>query len=206
MKTLALNIAILPDENTRSRAIALSQSINETTESYFTLDESSYLPHMSVYHAIYDQAVKNTLTRAVAEIAKSTLAFEIKLSEYDYFADYLFLNAEVSDALYEFHMKVLNDCNPLRSQIITDSIQELMKNKQINEQQIALVAKYGHPLTETFFRPHITLARLKDIDVMQKTIGKLPKQEITMKVKELAIVNIGEHGTCNQIFETFRFN
>lgn len=206
MKTLALNIAILPEENTRSQAIALSQSINETAESYFTLDESSYLPHISVYHAIYDQDVKNTLTKALADIAKNTSTFEIKLSEYDYFADYLFLNAYICNKLYELHMCVLEVCNPLRSQIIPESINELIKNKQINEQQIALVAKYGHPLTEKFFRPHITLTRLKDIDVMQKTIKQLPQQVITMNVKGLAIVNIGEHGTCNQIFETFRFN
>ncbi len=206
MNTLALNIAIFPDENTRSQAIALSQSINETTESYFTLDESNYLPHISVYHAIYEESVKNKLTKVVADIAKKTSAFDIRLSEYDYFADYLFLNASVSNELYELHMNLLNACNPLRSQIITDSILELIKNNQINEQQIALVTKYGHPLTEKFFRPHITLARLKDSSAVSETIEKLPKQEIAMKVNGLAIVNIGPHGTCNQIFETFQFN
>ena len=203
MKTLALNIAILPDENTRSQAITLSQSISKTAESYFVLDESSYLPHISVYHAIYEEAVKNTLTKVVAEIAKSTSAFDVRLSEYDYIADYLFLNALMSNKLYDLHMRVLDSCNPLRSQIITDSIRELIKNNQINEQQIELVAKYGHPLTEIFFQPHITLARLKDQSAMHTTIEQLPKQEITMNVKGLAIVNIGEHGTCNQVFETF---
>jgi 2'-5' RNA ligase len=206
MKTLALNIAILPDENTTNRAIALSQLTAEWTEQYFVLDRSNYVPHLSVYHAIYDQAVKSALTRVVASIVKSTSAFEIHFSAFDYFADYLFLNALMSNKLYELHMNVLDACNPLRTQIIPESINELIKNKQINEQQIALVAKYGHPLTEKFFRPHITLTRLKDIDVMQKTIEKLPKQKITMNVKGLAIVNIGEHGTCNQILETFRLN
>jgi 2'-5' RNA ligase len=206
MQTLALNIAILPDENTTNRAIALGQSVSKLAESYFNLDESNYLPHISVYHAIYDQAVKNTLIKVVADIAKNTSAFEIKLSEYDYFADYLLLNALLNDELYELHVNVLNACNPLRSQRITESINELIKNKLIDEQQIALVETYGHPLTVKYFHPHITIARLKDPSIMHKTIEKLPRQELSMKVKELAIVNIGEHGTCNQVFETFQFN
>jgi 2'-5' RNA ligase len=206
MQTLALNIAILPDENTTNRAIALSQLTAEWTEQYFVLDRSNYVPHLSVYHAIYDQAVKNTLIKVVAGIAKSTSAFEIHFSAFDYFADYLFLNALLNDELYKLHMNVLNSCSPLRSQVVPESINELIKNKQINEQQIALVAKYGHPLTVKYFHPHITIARLKDPSIMHKTIEKLPRQELSMKVKELAIVNIGEHGTCNQVFETFQFN
>jgi 2'-5' RNA ligase len=206
MKTIGLNIAILPDEKTKNRAIILSQSIAEMTKSHFVLDEFNYMPHISIYHALYEPGVRNELSKVVVDIAKRTSAFEIKLFSYDYFADYLFLNVLMCNELYDLHMSMLNSCNPLRSQIVPESINELIQKKQIDEQQIALVVKYGHPLTEKYFRPHVTLARLKDSKAVPETIEKLPKQEITMKVSGLGIANIGKHGTCNEVFETFRFN
>ncbi len=200
-ETVALNIVLLPDESTRERAIELSQLISHMTGTQYVLDEAEYIPHLSLYQALYIANNKRNVIEAVARIAQEIKPFKLIFSGYSYLAEYVYLDAVVSEELREVHQRILKDCNVFREGLIPEPIKELIRNRKLTEAQVEMTLQYGHPLTAALFQPHITLTRLQNINEMPVVLENLPKQEIKATVNQIAMVNVGQHGTCNQIFE-----
>lgn len=203
MDTTSLNVVLLLDEHTKQRLIELSQLIAQITKSYFVLDEHSYLPHLSLYQSMYKANRQKDVLNAAAQLAKQYKSLEIQLSGYSQFSGYVYLDAATDDDLIKLHEAALDSCNPLREGLIPDPIQELIANQKLDQQQAKLTIAYGHPFTKELFKPHVTLARIQDEFGIDEILKKMPMQELIMKVDQIAVTNVGEHGTCNQVFEVF---
>jgi len=70
-------------------------------------------------------------------------------------------------------------------------------------EQLSNIRKYGYPDAMSLYHPHLTLIRLKDEDIALEISETLKWNFIDIKVKEIAIFRMGEHGTCTEIVETF---
>jgi len=204
MGKIALNIVLLPDKKTKELSRSISQQLSTSLQSRFVLDDSQYLPHLSLYQAQYVESNKDKVFAAVKDIASRTDPFMVTFSGYSLFAEFIYLDAYKSKKLQSLHQQILKACDPYRQGLIPDPVRELLDAGKFNSEQAQATRKYGHPFTGQLFSPHLTLTRLETIESKTSVVlASLPQEKVTMLAKEIGIVSVNEHGTCNQIYEVF---
>ncbi len=198
-----LNIIILPDLKVSQKALELSKKISQNYETYFTLDNQNFIPHITLYQTIFPKNNVSVLKDRIQKFAKTLKPFKITISTFsvsnETWASWNFLKTE---ELMKLELQILELANPLREDLIPENLKQLVtdaKGKQETE-------NYGALLIKDRYTPHITLTRIKNPQDRKKVIDLIKeKSELSFLVDKLFLGNLGEHGTINQIVTEFPF-
>lgn len=202
MKTITLNIAILPSDNITIEAIEMSKKVANEVGSEFTLDQNRFLPHITVYQAQFSNKNMDKLKKLVQDLS-SRESFEINLDVITISHEtFLFWKCE-RDILRELQAKAIEIANPLREGLIPA---QLANVTGLSEGDKYDAKTFGALLVGPRYEPHITITRLKRKEDAEKVIGILgSSKKLSFKPKALILGYLGEHGTVTEIAESFRF-
>lgn len=203
--TIERNVVLLPEGGSKATFMRWSQLIADQYPTYFTLNPSNKLPHLSVYIGRYPARNEPLILDRVGEIVREqhlvVVSFPGQFSVYNGFIFYDAAVAENPD-LTALHQRLVTALNPLREGLIPDVIKTL-KNLPTSQQQA--LKKYGTPSAlETYF-PHITITRLINESQAEEAIKLLPNEPMTISFNSLSYTLFTEHGTCPRVLESFPF-
>lgn len=196
---ITLNIAILPDTQTRDEVIGLSKRLSESIPTHFTLNVNDLLPHITVYQAAYPIKSVEKVKRTVSGIAKNTAPFKVIMDGVSIsHHTFLFFNCIKSDKIMMLHNKIVGKANALREG-------QIIENLPIETEEDRFDAtNYGALLIGQRYSPHITLTRIKnpeDKDMALQLANRIKRVEF--EVKNLIIGELGKHGTVRNIISTY---
>lgn len=211
MKSQAINVIILPDEETEQKARELGTSLRDKFNSFYTLENKKYIPHATIYQAQYPTKNYGKIKAELEEITEGLSPFSVYISQYLNHYNYIWWNISPEQKLREVHYKILNFLSPLREGLLYSHIKKdfsgYSEGGKFTEEESENAKKYGAVIVAKLFQPHITLGKLNlDYEVQDEKIQKiLPKSEMTFEVKEICIGKMGNYGTVLEIIERFPF-
>jgi hypothetical protein len=203
-QSTSLNVVIVPPSNISNQAIELSDIVSGW-DTYFKLSESGPFPHISLYQAEFPVANIDAIRSKLLAYASAKRSFDIspisevyKLEDKDFFeVQYL-----PTDELYELHKDILELLNPLRQGLLRSRDKERFAKLSPDLQKN--LEDWGYRLTGSAFRPHLTLARLRDPENVSN--ASLPKKDFNFQVSQIGLFELGDHGTCVKMIETYKLD
>ncbi len=198
-----LNIAILPSNDIAIEAIEMSKKVANEVGSEFILDQSRFLPHITVYQAQYPNKNVEILRKLVQDLSSGE-SFEINLDAVEIsYETFLFWKCEKTDILRELQAKAIEKANPLREGLVPA---QLANVTGLSEGDKYDAKTFGALLIGPRYEPHITITRLKRKEDAEKAIRVLgSSRKLSFKPKALILGHLGQHGTVTGIIESFRF-
>jgi hypothetical protein len=206
-KNLLVNVVVVPDERTIETARRLGEILGGKYDCYYSLDDKSYIPHISVYQAQYPRKNIELVRKYTVEAAAETTSFTVEVKSYQTYYTFIFWNLLQNPSLTNLHYRLLEKLNPLREGLLMPHLTTTgyMTGEKFTEEEAEAVQKYGTIVVGKLFKPHITLARLKKVIPDEELKKVLPQTSSTFKVSSIYIGKMGDHGTVTDILETFDF-
>jgi len=196
-----VGIILLPSEEVSQAAIQLSRDVAADFKTFYVLGKESCLPHISLYHAAFPERKVPQVKRELKTLSEKFTPFSVKLSNVFWQEEgWLDLQAGKNESLVNLHRAVVQTLNPFREGSIMAS-DELAFSSYSPEEQNNLKL-YGYRHAVSLFRPHLTITRLQEGDVVS-VAQKLKGVAFTFSAKTLAMCQLGEHGTCKELLGEF---
>ena len=200
MNSIPCDIVMIPDADIANSTILLSNQL-ANRETYFTLKDGEYYPHVSLYMVQLDMDIINEIKDRLSSVAANTS--KITLNPKEYHQDWGYVDVEYerearSDAL---QMEVVHALNPIRHGLRQKDIDRLPEATGIERENILT---YGYRSVGEKFAPHITITRFadrKDIDLT--VLPDISTFEATFS--KIGIFEMGENGTCIRKIAEFDF-
>ena len=200
MNSIPCDIVLIPDDNIANTVISLSEKLGKN-DTYFTLKEGEYYPHLSLYMAQLDMSkideIKDRLSSVVVNSSKVTLNPKEFHQQWGY-VDVEYEREANSDIL---QMDVVHALNPVRDGLRQNDIDRLPEAIGLERENILT---YGYRSIGEKFAPHITITRFadrKDID-----LTALPDvSAFKASFSKIGIFEMGENGTCVRKIAEFNF-
>lgn len=203
IKSVSLNIAILPSDEAVVRAITMSKQIAESLGSEFVLGLDTLIPHVSIYQGEYPERNIDSLKSIVSDLAKEQESFEIKLNSISVsHGTFLFWNCDKTDILRNLHQEAVKLANPLREGLV---LTQLADRTELSPGDKYDVENFGSLLIGPRFTPHITITRLKKEEDAGEAISLLGVKEFSFKPKGLVLGYLGKDGTVIVVLEIYNF-
>ena len=206
-KNLIVDVVVVPDEKAVESARKLGRTLAKKYDCYFSLDDKTYIPHISVYQAQYPRKNIEIIRKYTTEIADETSSFTVEVKPYQAHYTFMWWNLLQNPSLTDLHYRLLDKLNPLREGLLMPHLTptRYVTGEKFTEEEAETVQKYGTIVAGKLFKPHITLARLKKVILDEELKKVLPQTSSTFKVSSIHIGKMGDHGTVTDILETFDF-
>ncbi|MFA9261960.1 MAG: 2'-5' RNA ligase family protein [Undibacterium sp.] len=193
------NVAIIPPEAVRERAIEMSEWI-AAEGSRFVLDDENPYPHISLYHVALDVDRVPLVITALTAGLESVRPFFLRQGPYRAVEDeWIDVSYDRYEDVMRLHTAVIEAVGDLRANQGTEKDREDFAS--LSENQRGSLLRTGW--TEAFERyvPHLTFSRLNKKDA--GIISKLPFEDFGFYVDRIGLYEMGEHGTCTRLVHEF---
>lgn len=196
MSSLPCDIVLLPSAELAQKAIEASNQ-TKRFESFFTLEDGKYYPHMSLYMFQLDEADVPRVEEVLTRVAKETKVVHARATTYSlgtgFGVGYVDPEYEVTDALRSLQDRVIESVNPIRAGMRESDSRKMQDAEGLKLENLQ---KYGYPAIGSLFRPHITLTRLKEHN--PDVLNLLPNNIDTFSgvFDRIGLFEMGENGTC----------
>ncbi|MEK7106040.1 MAG: 2'-5' RNA ligase family protein, partial [Patescibacteria group bacterium] len=158
------DVVIYPPPEIRERAISVSSYLADWG-TFFTLDdgENGPFPHISLYLTEFPLKNLGVIRANLKKYTRIIKPLKVEFSGYDKVEkDYIEASYEKSDKLYHLHRDIVRLLNPLREGLIRDRDRERLP--QWSKERQESIRLYGYHSAGGEFRPHMSLAKLKNPD------------------------------------------
>jgi 2'-5' RNA ligase len=200
-----INIAFKPPTDVAEESAKISREINRKSEAYFVLDNENYFPHITVYSPEYPARNLEKVLAIAEEIAKNFSAPKFVFRGVKAGQGFVTLGFDYSEEIKIIHETLVEKLNPLRENHIREKYTDSYMMK-FSEEKKENINKYGYPNSMAFYKPHMTLARLKDEGLAEKIAGAIDWPAKEFKVEKLGVYEMGNHGTCVKLVKEFVFS
>lgn len=194
-----INIAVRVPGNVSREVMALSKGIGKANESYFVLNASSALPHITLYSPEYPVQRIPEVLETVRRIAASTKPFTAHFTQVDSHRGYIDLALENTAAWVNLHTTVVQALNPLRDGHLRAKYLDQNELKNYSPSQQENMNIFGSVEVGASFRPHLTLVKLADSTAAKEVAEGVQLPVKPFAVATLAAFTMGEHGTCRKV-------
>jgi 2'-5' RNA ligase len=196
MSSLPCDVVLLPSAELASKAMEASKSLSKKYNSFFTLEDGKYYPHMSLYMFQLNEDDIPKVKDILAEVAKSFSAVSAKAITYrlgeGFGVGYVDPEYEVTDELRALQDTVIEAINPVRAGMRESDIKKMQDAEGL---KLGNLQKYGYPAVGKLFRPHLTLTRLKEHNPEALII--LPDiNSFGGLFDRIGLFEMGDNGTC----------
>ncbi|MBI2426308.1 MAG: hypothetical protein HYV34_00515 [Candidatus Kerfeldbacteria bacterium] len=201
------DIVISPSPEVMDYAIALSEKIFQYGAPW-KLGRDHYIPHLSLYHIPVLPSLLENVSRELKLIAGAQEPQILHTTDIELVGhNGLQLMVQKIPWLVQLHEKVLERLLPHY-----DWAYEQREGKKLwsdlvrfSPKGMELFKKYGTPLAEEAFRPHISLARVANPEMREAILRDLPLKRFDFSANRLVVYELGENHTCQRKIAEFPF-
>ncbi len=193
MKTFSgqLGIVLFPDQKTTEKADNISKKFRNN-QIFFNGDTQ---PHISLYHSKLQDVPTDEIKR-LFQLIKPLLSGEtFTLKEINVFGGKFVFWDVVKDTakmLFKSHNTTLKN---LSIYFLKEGEQQADREKiTLSTEETFNVRNFGHPLVGKLWRPHITLAYLKNLKSAEQYT-----EEMNFSIKSIGFVEIGDYGIIKKL-------
>lgn len=198
------NVLVLPPAEIAGQAIAVSETITQEFPTEFTLNQTTCLPHLSLYQAPYPAENGDQVLAAVHELATALLPITVTMNLVGLFWETLiFWDAIISPEIRLMHELLLRTLNPLRDGELLPIHRQILEDRGVEQLLKKSIRLYGNPLCSHAFRPHITLSRCKKASDATAARQLWQGCAVSFTVTKLVVGEVGPHGTLPKILAEF---
>lgn len=197
-KSRPYDVVLVPEASLSHEAIRLGDTLKERG-TYFTLDRTSFYPHLSLYMLQLDEAGLEEALKRLAALETETKPVQASADHYHYSYDYLDVEYAKSEELTALQQKVIEALNPVR-----DGLRENDKARleTATGEERSNILEYGYRSVGNQFKPHLTFTRFTSDQ--KEVIPSLPlPQTFDGTYDALGIFEMGEHGTCARLVKAW---
>lgn len=195
------NIVVTFNEDIASQFISWSKKINKLTPSKVVLNKTDMLSHMTLYTTNYPKRNLNQVSSKLEKISNETLSFPLSFNGKSVLLGTIFIDAVLTQSLYELHEKIVNTLNPLREGNFDEKEREL---PGFNDNMEYSLTHYGMWSAKKLYVPHVSVARPFDGNECKTALSLLPENiDISTTIESISFVERGQNGTCKNILKTF---
>ncbi len=199
----SLNIALVPDDDTTTAAIAMSEAMSDSVGAEFILTRQDRIPHITLYQTAFPVNALPMVYAAVEYVAKRTAAFSVRLREIEtYKWTFVFWQCELSSELRSAHEHIVATTNELRAGLVLPMLTAARPFLDSSEQ--ADVDSYGAVWIGPNFLPHITLSRITNVqDVSAALHAVRTPAPRTFVPKAIVVGESKDHGTIGRVLQRY---
>ena len=174
------DIVLIPDRSIEDRVIALSQNLSKY-DTYFTLEDGSYYPHLSLYMLRVDDSLISDVSQTLEDIASSQKVMHLESNRYRQHHGFIGVGYEKTNGIEKLQETIITAVTPYRS------------------------GEDTYDLVGELFEPHVTLTRFRDHNEFNTSELPLPDSYET-EFYSLGLFELGNHGTCTRKIIEFPLN
>ncbi|MBI3443615.1 hypothetical protein HY008_03010, partial [Candidatus Woesebacteria bacterium] len=192
---------LLPPEEVSKEAIRLSELVAHNFPVEFVLDGKTLYPHLTLYQLEVPDKNLSIVKKRLSNIFK--LVIKAKFDHYfGSESGFLSWDCSTDKNLFGLHKEIVKSLNPLREGLSLPL--EKLKYNFLTDQHYLQIEKFGSSGLFEYFRPHITITRLKRGDIYKKALHILPhKKPLVVNFKKAALGKLLIHGSVTQIIEEY---
>ena len=204
MDIVRLNVVLQPPPEVVRYAIKLSKELATRGEPYFVLDGATLHPHVTLYQGVYPTHNISSVPNAVRQVAGMFKPLMCTAEKIDCLWGFITVKFPLAPELKQLHEQLVQRLNPMREGHIFAKYLEPEYQTRFNPAQRESVRQYGYPGALHLFNPHLSLIRFKDETLAAEVSRNLKCELKPFTVSELAVYEMGEHGTCTKLVEKFK--
>jgi len=198
------NIVLFPSAAVEQQAIEWSKNVSKCFKTRYVLDDQTYHPHITLYQAHYPTNSIEKVQAVLAEITKKVPQFEITMHNLSALSGFIFYDAIKSPELTALHLTLLETLNPLREGILTDADRQILADPRVPDKIKQNIQQYAYAFAKESYLPHMSITRLEEYQEADEAKKLLQTKVMKFTVQELLLTNVGDEGTCNEIYARFR--
>ena len=198
------NVVLFPSAAVEHQAIEWSKSVRRHFKTKYVLDEQTCHPHISLYQAHYPINNLAIVQENLAKVAKKVSQFYIDMKNFSVLSGFIFYGATKSTELAALHLTVLETLNPLREGILTAADRQILADSRVPEKIKQNIQQYAYAFAKESYTPHMSITRLVDYQEANKAKKLLQTKVMKFTAHELLLTNVGDDGTCNEIYARFQ--
>ncbi len=191
MNSKPYDIVLLPETKLVQNSIELSKKL-EKFGTYFTLDNKTYFPHLSLYMLQLNEDGLKKTQDFLSDFSHMTDTVYVNANEYHYEGNYLDIEYIKSDTLISIQEQIIHALNSVRDGLRERDVEKL---PTATGETLFNINTFGYRSVGNLFFPHLTFTRFKN---EQKDVLKtLPSKDIFEgKYNRIGIFELGDNGTC----------
>lgn len=201
MESKAYDVVLLPDATLNEKSIAMSESLC-TLDTHFTLGNTTYFPHMSIYmlqlndaDVIRVETVLESVSRTIKQVAATPKSFH-------YSHEYLDVEYEKTEDLSRIQNKIIELLNPIRNGLRENDTVRLATAVGVEKINIET---YGYRSVGEMFFPHVTFTRFTS--PQENILSTLPPLNMFEgSFTALGLFEMGDNGTCIRKVKTWELS
>lgn len=198
------NVVLLPPEEVSKEAIRLSELVAKNFGVEFVLDGKTYHPHLTLYQLEVSDNNLSILKKRLSNIFRSVI-----LAKFDHYfgsqSGFISWDCTRSKNLFSLHKNVVESLNPIREGLLLPSRE--LKYNHLTDKDYLQIKEFGSSGLFEYFRPHITITKLKNGDTYKKVLNFLPhKKPLIVNFKKAVLGKLSIHGTVTKIIEEYNLS
>lgn len=200
--TLTINIAYLLRDSQQQEAVALSNSVNTMYWSKIILNDTSVLPHITLYKAKFEEEAVPWVIEAVASCVEGESSISTNYLRIEKIFDgWVFVQYEVSQQLKILHKNLIEAINSLRNTWVGDSRwrdQNFLtpRHEQYQEQ-------YWSYFILDYFQPHVTAWLINSTIDFDQSKFEINSNLRTVVIDKVSVCIWWKHGTIVDVIDSF---
>ncbi|MFA5828427.1 MAG: DUF1045 domain-containing protein [Candidatus Shapirobacteria bacterium] len=171
--TIVVNVVFNIENPLHDDIVEISLEIRDKYGSDWFVDDQRYFLH----HPLYLFAAPKKNERKIIEISKKFLK---SLSKVDVTIENLFFNQSGlvmikfndNKQIYDYHCQSLDLFNPLREGLVREKYRNQSFVQTLEKDEQKKLKEYGHIYVLDRYEPHVTIARIRDLDVCQQIVNE----------------------------------
>jgi len=199
-----LNIAVKPSAEVINEIIKLSKSLAKKYKSEFILDGKNFYPHITVYSPMFPKKNLGKIVEKTKNLVNNFFVINFKALKVVSGQGYIGVEFEYTPEIKKFHESVVEKLNSLREEHYKPEYNALDYKMKISNEKIENIIRYGYPGAMALYHPHMTIIRLKDKIIAEKTATEINWKINNFKSDTIVIYKMGEHGTCIEPVKEFK--
>lgn len=201
--TIAIDVALLPDESMQQRARELNARLRESYPGCFPLDDQ-HLPHITLMQAFLQGRDLEDIWLRIKDIR---IRGKLRAEAFDYFArgeiGSCGFDVSLPDWLGEAHQRALEAIFPFAQEKADERAFLTTRDEPtISASSLNYVRTFASERSGKRFNPHVTLGQAQ-VEFLE-SLRREGFEAFEFDVDALAICQLGNHGTCRRVLRVKR--
>jgi 2'-5' RNA ligase len=190
MEPTLYDIVLLPSDELAQKLIAASRSL--ATQALFTLDGTSFYPHVSLYMVQLKSTDLEKVKVMLSDIASDASILDLTASKYNQTRGYFDVEYERTEWIDTLQQTVIDAINPMRDGMNEEDALRMQEATGLARENLE---KYGYKPVGELFRPHATITRFANEGTTDITV--LPDlTHFSGQYTRIGLFEMGDSGTC----------